>query len=65
MSVFLAENTNGDGTITDEEVFCEAAATLFLGKCLQSPVTIANSHFPFGGGVDTVSPTPLRSTIIC
>ena len=56
MSVFLAENTNGDGTITDEEVFCEAAATLFLGKCLERPVIGMVSYFHFEGGVDTVSP---------
>lgn len=48
-SIFLAENTQDDGSITDEDNFCAAAATFFTGTynctvALQIVLTYTLSH---------------------
>ena len=54
-SVFLAENTQNDGTIEDEEVFCASMATLFIGTYPSSYLLGTRADFCLAGAVDTVS----------
>ncbi len=56
-SILLAENMLDDGSIRDEKLLSDAAATVFLGKLFFSyirPIVHNNILLPTGGS-DTVS----------